>query len=55
MGVSCNQIQGGYGTGKTMNLALTFSNQEKHREFLLSWKCSHPAIAIATLNVFDAK
>ena len=49
MGIRCNQIQGAYGTGKTGNLALTFSTQWKHR------KCSHPEISDTTVNVFDAK
>ena len=29
----CTIWQGGHGTGKTGNLVLTFSGQEKHREF----------------------
>ena len=28
-----NVVQGGHGTGKTGNLVLTFSRQEKHRDF----------------------
>ena len=31
--VTCLHMQGGHGTGETLNLVLTFSRQGKHREF----------------------